>query len=156
MCLIFHDLPFCIHHLYKSKIVNWIWSRLTYTNIAFQNSTFLPTTQFFRFFIFPIFLFSKRKLNKFIFEIFYFSFFFEFCFLQVSEPILAKTFHRKVQSKKIFTHRESFDTIIAKTEEKLAQVCKLDYFYIVLIATKNENWAGPKSNQYLFTMYLNI
>lgn len=45
-----------------------------------------------------------------------------FLYSQVSEPILAKTFHRKVQSKKIFTHRESFDAIIAKTEEKLAQV----------------------------------
>ncbi|XP_055320019.1 uncharacterized protein LOC129577281 isoform X2 [Sitodiplosis mosellana] len=45
---------------------------------------------------------------------------------QVSEPILAKTFHRKVQSKKVFTHRESFDVIIAKTEEKLAQ-CRMDY-----------------------------
>lgn len=40
----------------------------------------------------------------------------------MSEPILAKTFHRKVQSKKIFTQRESFDTIIGKTEEKLSQV----------------------------------
>lgn len=28
----------------------------------------------------------------------------------------------KVQSRKIFTHRESFDTIIAKTEEKLQKV----------------------------------
>lgn len=45
-----------------------------------------------------------------------------FIYLQVSEPILAKTFHRKVQSKKIFIHRESFETIIANTEEKLAQV----------------------------------
>lgn len=43
---------------------------------------------------------------------------------QVSEPILNKTFHRKVQSKKVFTHRDSFDVIIAKTEEKLAQVLK--------------------------------
>lgn len=45
-----------------------------------------------------------------------------FFHFKVSEPILAKTFHRKVQSKKVFTSRESFDTIIAKTEEKLAQV----------------------------------
>lgn len=47
---------------------------------------------------------------------------FPFPFSQVSEPILAKTFHRKVQSKKIFTHRESFDSIIAKAEENLTQV----------------------------------
>lgn len=57
-----------------------------------------------------IFIFSIVSLNYFFFE------------LQVSEPLLAKTFHRKVQSKKIFTHRESFEAIIAKTEEKLAQV----------------------------------
>lgn len=42
--------------------------------------------------------------------------------LQVSRPLLDKTFHKKVQSRKIFTHRESFDTIIAKTEEKLLKV----------------------------------
>ncbi|XP_031637064.1 uncharacterized protein LOC116349649 isoform X3 [Contarinia nasturtii] len=45
---------------------------------------------------------------------------------QVSEPILAKTFHRKVQSKKVFIHRESFDAILAKTDEKLAQ-CRMEY-----------------------------
>jgi len=42
--------------------------------------------------------------------------------LQVSRPMLDKSFHRKVQSRKIFTHRESFETIIAKTEEKLSKV----------------------------------
>lgn len=36
--------------------------------------------------------------------------------------MLDKSFHRKVQSRKIFTHRESFETIIAKTEEKLSKV----------------------------------
>uniref|UniRef100_A0A1A9UW85 Uncharacterized protein n=1 Tax=Glossina austeni TaxID=7395 RepID=A0A1A9UW85_GLOAU len=40
---------------------------------------------------------------------------------QVSRPMLDKSFHRKVQSRKIFTHRESFETIIAKTEEKLSK-----------------------------------
>ncbi|KAH8277926.1 hypothetical protein KR018_010367 [Drosophila ironensis] len=45
---------------------------------------------------------------------------------QVSRPMLDKSFHRKVQSRKIFTHRESFETIIAKTEEKLSK-CRLDY-----------------------------
>lgn len=63
---------------------------------------------------------NKICLNQYL----YIQLLFVFLFLysQVSEPILAKTFHRKVQSKKIFTHRESFDAIIAKTEEKLAQV----------------------------------
>nr|NP_611036.2 Stac-like, isoform N [Drosophila melanogaster]AAF58137.2 Stac-like, isoform N [Drosophila melanogaster] len=45
---------------------------------------------------------------------------------QVSRPMLDKSFHRKVQSRKIFTHRESFETIIAKTEEKLSK-CRVDY-----------------------------
>ncbi|XP_054736674.1 uncharacterized protein LOC129243579 [Anastrepha obliqua] len=45
---------------------------------------------------------------------------------QVSRPMLDKSFHRKVQSRKIFTHRESFETIIAKTDEKLSK-CRLDY-----------------------------
>lgn len=40
--------------------------------------------------------------------------------------MLDKSFHRKVQSRKIFTHRESFETIIAKTEEKLSK-CRQDY-----------------------------
>lgn len=43
-------------------------------------------------------------------------------FFQVARPLLERSFHRKVQSRKIFTHRESFDTIIAKTEEKLSKV----------------------------------
>uniref|UniRef100_A0A1A9ZCB7 Uncharacterized protein n=1 Tax=Glossina pallidipes TaxID=7398 RepID=A0A1A9ZCB7_GLOPL len=51
--------------------------------------------------------------------------------IYVSRPMLDKSFHRKVQSRKIFTHRESFETIIAKTEEKLSK-CRLDYkqFYM--------------------------
>lgn len=45
-----------------------------------------------------------------------------FLFLQVSRPLYDKSYHKKLQSRKVFTHRESFDTIIAKTEEKLLQV----------------------------------
>uniref|UniRef100_A0A336LMM8 CSON012985 protein n=1 Tax=Culicoides sonorensis TaxID=179676 RepID=A0A336LMM8_CULSO len=45
---------------------------------------------------------------------------------QVSRPLLERSFHRKIQSRKVFTHRESFDTIIAKTEEKLSK-CRIDY-----------------------------
>lgn len=41
---------------------------------------------------------------------------------QVSRPLLEKSFYRKIQSRKVFTHRESYETIIAKTEEKLAKV----------------------------------
>ncbi|KAJ8930380.1 hypothetical protein NQ314_016830, partial [Rhamnusium bicolor] len=42
---------------------------------------------------------------------------------QVSRPLLERSFHRKMQSRKVFSHRESYETIIAKTEEKLAKVC---------------------------------
>ena len=31
-----------------------------------------------------------------------------------------------MQSRKVFTHRESFETIVAKTEEKLSK-CRIDY-----------------------------
>lgn len=55
---------------------------------------------------------------------------------QVSRPMLDKSFHRKVQSRKIFTHRESFETIITKTEEKLAK-CRLDYKQCYLAHRQN-------------------
>lgn len=43
----------------------------------------------------------------------------------VSRPLIEKTFFRKIQSRKVFTHRESFDTILAKTEDMLKKVsCK--------------------------------
>lgn len=41
---------------------------------------------------------------------------------QISRPLLEKSFYRKIQSRKVFTHRESYETIIAKTEEKLVKV----------------------------------
>jgi hypothetical protein len=40
----------------------------------------------------------------------------------VSRPLLEKTFHMKIQSRKVFTHRESYETILAKTEELLVKV----------------------------------
>ncbi|KAG5894684.1 hypothetical protein JTB14_014333 [Gonioctena quinquepunctata] len=45
---------------------------------------------------------------------------------QVSRPLLERSFHRKIQSRKVFTHRESYETIIAKTEEKLSK-CRQEY-----------------------------
>lgn len=53
---------------------------------------------------------------------------------QVSRPLLEKSFYRKIQSRKVFTHRESYETIIAKTEEKLAKV--RHYIYYISL-TKN-------------------
>lgn len=41
---------------------------------------------------------------------------------QVSRPLLERSFHRKIQSRKVFTHRDSYEAIMAKTEEKLAKV----------------------------------
>ncbi|GFU08337.1 uncharacterized protein TNCV_4962751 [Trichonephila clavipes] len=38
---------------------------------------------------------------------------------QVGMMLLEKTFHRKIQSRKIFLHRESFETILSKAEELL-------------------------------------
>lgn len=54
---------------------------------------------------------------------------------QVSRPLLEKSFFRKIQSRKVFTHRESYETIIAKTEEKLAKVIKerIVFFYVIVI-----------------------
>lgn len=43
---------------------------------------------------------------------------------QVSRPLLDRSFHRKVQARKIFGHRDSFEIIINKAEEKLAKVKK--------------------------------
>lgn len=48
---------------------------------------------------------------------------------QVSRPLLEKSFHRKIQSRKVFTHRESYETIISKTEEKLVKVSNDDPIY---------------------------
>ncbi|KAL5288901.1 hypothetical protein ACFFRR_009227 [Megaselia abdita] len=55
---------------------------------------------------------------------------------QVSRPMLDKSFHRKVQSRKLFSHRESFETIIAKTEEKLSK-CRMDYKQTYLAHRQN-------------------
>ncbi|XP_076346314.1 uncharacterized protein LOC143244822 isoform X2 [Tachypleus tridentatus] len=45
---------------------------------------------------------------------------------QVAMMLLEKTFHRKIQSRKIFLHRESFETVLSKAEELLSK-CHQDY-----------------------------
>ena len=40
----------------------------------------------------------------------------------VSRPLLEKTFHMKIQSRKIFTQRENYEQILSKTEEMLLKV----------------------------------
>ena len=42
----------------------------------------------------------------------------------VSRPLLEKTFHMKIQSRSVFVHRESFETILDKTEQMLMKVRK--------------------------------
>lgn len=48
---------------------------------------------------------------------------------QVSRPLLDRSFHRKIQARKIFGHRDSFEIIISKAEEKLM---KVTYRYYIL------------------------
>ena len=50
----------------------------------------------------------------------------------VSRPLLEKTFHMKIQSRKVFTHRESFETILAKTEDMLVKVIYSICVFIII------------------------
>ncbi|XP_025158787.1 uncharacterized protein LOC105182484 isoform X5 [Harpegnathos saltator] len=45
---------------------------------------------------------------------------------QLSRPTLEASFHRKLQSRKVFTHRDAYEQVVSKTEEKL-QRARLDY-----------------------------
>lgn len=45
---------------------------------------------------------------------------------QLSRPTLEASFHRKLQSRKAFTHREAYEQVIGKSEEKL-QRARADY-----------------------------
>ena len=51
----------------------------------------------------------------------------------VSRPLLEKTFHMKIQSRKVFAHRESYETILSKTEEMLLKVRLCRYTLEVFI-----------------------
>lgn len=45
---------------------------------------------------------------------------------QLSRPTLEASFHRKLQSRKVFVHREAYEQVVAKTEDKL-QRARADY-----------------------------
>ncbi|KAG7212248.1 hypothetical protein KM043_012578 [Ampulex compressa] len=45
---------------------------------------------------------------------------------QLSRPTLESSFHRKLQSRKVFAHREAYEQVVNKTEEKL-QRARVDY-----------------------------
>ena len=53
----------------------------------------------------------------------------------VSRPLLEKTFHMKIQSRTVFLHRESFETILDKTEQMLLKVSIIIYFDIYFKVT---------------------
>lgn len=49
----------------------------------------------------------------------------------VSRPLLEKTFHMKIQSRTVFMHRESFESILDKTEQMLLKVSVASYIKIL-------------------------
>ncbi|XP_034239679.1 uncharacterized protein LOC117644382 isoform X3 [Thrips palmi] len=57
---------------------------------------------------------------------------------QVARPLLEKTFHRKIQSRKVFATREAYEQFVAKAEEKLVKA-RQDYknAYMSYMASPN-------------------
>ncbi|XP_052120047.1 uncharacterized protein LOC113205947 isoform X11 [Frankliniella occidentalis] len=57
---------------------------------------------------------------------------------QVARPLLEKTFHRKIQSRKVFGTREAYEQFVAKAEEKLVKA-RQDYknAYMSYMASPN-------------------
>jgi len=41
---------------------------------------------------------------------------------QISRPLLDRSFYRKVQSRKVFSQRDSLELILQKSEDKLSKV----------------------------------
>ncbi|XP_020277891.1 uncharacterized protein LOC109851827 isoform X2 [Pseudomyrmex gracilis] len=70
---------------------------------------------------------------------------------QLSRSTLEASFHRKLQSRKVFAHRDTYEQMISKTEEKL-QRARLDYkrAYAALLT----NDAGGSAEQELKRAYL--
>jgi hypothetical protein len=55
----------------------------------------------------------------------------------VSRPLLEKTFHMKIQSRKVFTNRESFENLLAKTEDLLMKVRQFNLFVSIKLTSRN-------------------
>ncbi|XP_046817816.1 uncharacterized protein LOC124423745 isoform X4 [Vespa crabro] len=68
---------------------------------------------------------------------------------QLSRPTIEASFHRKFQSRKVFSYREGYEQEIAKSEEKL-QRARADYkrSYVSLLTTEGGNETELK-RQYL-------
>ena len=64
----------------------------------------------------------------------------------VSRPLLEKTFHMKIQSRKVFAHRESYETILSKTEEMLLKVrfCSVYTRVFILCKKLGSNYGKSK------------
>ncbi|XP_046478940.1 uncharacterized protein Stacl isoform X2 [Neodiprion pinetum] len=71
---------------------------------------------------------------------------------QLARPTQEASFHRKVQSRKIFAHREAYEQVVSKTEEKL-QRARVDYkrAYAALLSVDVE---GGGDHQGLKRSYL--
>ncbi|XP_018313315.1 uncharacterized protein Stacl isoform X4 [Mycetomoellerius zeteki] len=70
---------------------------------------------------------------------------------QLSRPTLEASFHRKLQSRKVFAHRDAYEQVVSKTEEKL-QRARLDYKRAYAALLTNE--AGGGAEQELKRAYL--
>ncbi|XP_018344494.1 PREDICTED: uncharacterized protein LOC108749939 isoform X2 [Trachymyrmex septentrionalis] len=70
---------------------------------------------------------------------------------QLSRPTLEASFHRKLQSRKVFAHRDAYEQVVIKTEEKL-QRARLDYKRTYAALLTNE--AGGGAEQELKRAYL--
>ncbi|XP_015600165.1 uncharacterized protein LOC107270049 isoform X2 [Cephus cinctus] len=69
---------------------------------------------------------------------------------QLSRPTLESSFHRKIQSRKVFSHREAYEQVVSKTEEKL-QRARMDYkrAYAALLAAENGTDQESQKRGYL-------
>ncbi|OXU27074.1 hypothetical protein TSAR_014471 [Trichomalopsis sarcophagae] len=69
---------------------------------------------------------------------------------QLSRPALEGCFHRKVQHRKVFTHREAYEQVVAKTEEKL-QRARAEYkrAYGALLAAPETSQDSELKRAYL-------
>ncbi|XP_023290442.1 uncharacterized protein LOC105704069 isoform X2 [Orussus abietinus] len=61
---------------------------------------------------------------------------------QISRPTLEATFHRKLQSRKVFSHREAYEQVVGKAEEKL-QRARAEYKRAYGALLTNEGSADP-------------
>ncbi|XP_060841264.1 uncharacterized protein LOC132921992 isoform X13 [Rhopalosiphum padi] len=64
---------------------------------------------------------------------------------QISRPLLDRSFHRKVQSRKVFSQRDSLELILQKSEDKLSK-CREDYKRSFLAQLSSPNSSASLSS----------